>query len=145
MREFKVKSLCVTGKGKKKYTTGTIVNEDMFPARNIDWLISSGHLIELESEVKCDPPSTPVKTLPSDTGGDSENTLPSDTGGDSDSSSDNDPSSEKVESVDVSRETEKEDNNQIGIAQIKKELKERGIKFEKNAPYADLYKLWIGG
>ncbi len=75
MRKFQVKSLSVSGLGKKIFRCGQIVKETDFPPGNADILVKERHLIEVESDHEPTVSNTviPVLTVNSDTPDDSLN------------------------------------------------------------------------
>ena len=52
MAKYKVKSLAISGIGKKIYRSGNEVTESDFPKGNAQKLVEQGHLIEIKSATK---------------------------------------------------------------------------------------------
>lgn len=119
MRTGKVISLAVSGKGNKVYQADDLVNENKFAPGKFDQLVKEGHIQENLVEVatteeeKLPPPSDDEKK-----GGSSED--------------DDHESKNKIETMD-----------DISIDQLKKDLNDAEIGFNKKADKATLYDLWL--
>lgn len=137
MRETTVKCLVVVAR-KKRFYTGQTVTENLFAPGEFDKLITSGHLNPVEGEYK-DEPNGPSEDLSDDEidAVKKAGELPaikdqkldlSDTGKKAD----------EVSSVEA-------EENEKTVAQLKKDLTDKGIKFPPNAKKEELLKLWARG
>lgn len=135
MRETTVKCLVVVAR-KKKYYTGQTVSETQFAPGKFDALIASGHLNPVgfvpeqeenkeTQEVKLPPPNPLLPGLKTET---------QDTGTD-----------ELGNEFEESEDKEEEANSDLSVAQLRKELKERGIPFKQTDKREDLLKLLAVG
>jgi hypothetical protein len=145
MEKFKVKSLAVSGRGNKIFRTGDEVFEGQFPDGRAKQLVKQGHLISLGNVdggimLSPDPSEIQPQSVSDKTESDSDDV----TRGTKESPDDGENESGDGAS-DGPEDDDKNADPEIGIAQIKRELKERGVKFEKNSTYADLYKIWANG
>lgn len=168
MKQYRVKSLSVGGRGNKIFRTGDVVNENQFPEGVADKHVVSGHL-ELIGEVENAPgvaadlgENTPVqsesvvdpnakKEGEVETGGDqndSRGTSESTTGGQTPEKTEGGNAEGDKVVNEVGKLEEEETGGDTGIesitkAQIMKELTERGVEFDSKATKKDLYTLWL--
>lgn len=129
MRTGKVKSLAVGGKGNKIFRSGNSVNEKNFPEGNWERLIKDGHIVEDVVEVsKIDADAHKI-IIPS---GDED--LKNNGGGSID---------EEVEEEDHGSENKILTIDDISEEQLKKDLREAEIGFNKKADKETLFDLWL--
>ena len=128
MRKFTVISLAVSGKNNKIFRTHDEVLERQ--VQDADDLVLRGHLKEI---------TNPIVESPSQ-----ETESPTLTVGETSLTESTDLVDELIESPVVVVEPDKPGMAQIETADIKKQLKERGVIFNKNASKEELYRLFIG-
>lgn len=138
MRKFKVISLAVSGKANKIFRTHDVVEERQ--VHDADDLVKRKHLIEI---IEDEPPvEDSQEQLPSPSNDDQNDSRETSESTVVESNNVTDPES-LDNTLDITS-IEKPALDEIETADIKKQLKERGVTFNKNASKEELYRLFIG-
>lgn len=162
-QKYRVKSLAVSGRNNKIYRVGDIVSAGKFPEGRAESLVKEGHLeyvveepAKVETPPKVDPPTPPVEGNEGTEGNGTD--APPAEESEAESASDLDEgqpvvtdNNDKVNVVEepakvdesVSRETPAPSIDEINTKDLKKNLKDLGVEFEKDATKEELWQLWL--
>lgn len=150
MRSTKVKALSVGGR-RKIYHSGDTVTEDMFPKGEFDKLIEKGFLDPVDGDDDGEIPKfdfdddQPEARYGADIKVPPQPQLPGMTINPELKGMPQLESQEQAKPVDTDVDKPGPDESGITVAQLKKDLDARGVKYPANSKKEDLLKLWASG